>query len=157
MEAPPTSGVNQLQPADLIGRLGEGGMSVTEQGEADGQDTVAYGLWVGSGAGVEEEEDLQVRDKEEDGPQPEGQEEEPRLNALHPGGRGERGGGGVCSVQWWACPAGLLQREPVVGLIDLEHVINARDANQQVHGHSDPSHPLTKVHHSPCSCLKHPH
>lgn len=143
MEATPTSGVDQLEPADLIGCLSEGGVSVTEQGEADGQDAVTHRPGVGPGAGVQEEEELQVRDEEDGCPQPEGQQEEPRLHALQPGGgvRGRR-----------ACPACLLhvsQREAVVRLIDLEHVINRRDANQQVDGHADPSHPLTKVHHSP--------
>lgn len=47
-----TSSVNQLQPADLIGGLGKGLVTVAENSKADGQNTVSYGLGVRPCAGV---------------------------------------------------------------------------------------------------------
>lgn len=47
-----TSSVNQLQPADLIGGLSEGLVTVAENSKADGQNTVSYSLGVRPGAGV---------------------------------------------------------------------------------------------------------
>lgn len=47
-----TSSVNQLQPADLIGGLGEGLVTVAENSKADGENTVSYSLGVRPCAGV---------------------------------------------------------------------------------------------------------
>lgn len=82
-----TLGVNQLQPADLIGRLGKGLVAVAEYRQAYGQDAVAHRLGVGARARVEEEEHLKVGHEEDGDPHPEGQEEQASFETLGPGGQ----------------------------------------------------------------------
>lgn len=55
--------VNQLQVADLIGRLFKRLMTTTENCQADREDAITDGFGVRTGAGVEEEEHLKVWDK----------------------------------------------------------------------------------------------
>jgi len=47
-----SSSVNQLQPANLIGGLGKGLVTVAENSKADGQNTVSYSLGVCPCAGI---------------------------------------------------------------------------------------------------------
>lgn len=155
----PHLGVNQLQLADLIGRLGKGLVAVAEHGQTYGQYAVSHRLGVCPCAGVEEEEYLEVRDEEDGGPHPERQEEQANLETLHPGERwreGRRGGGGplLLVLLLLGCPLHMLQGEAVVRLVDLEDIVDGRHANKQVQAHADPSHPLTEIHHSPYSSLE---
>lgn len=81
---PTSSGVNQLQSADLIGGLCESLVTVAEDSKADGQNTVSYSLGIRSCAGVEKEKHLQIGKEENGGPNPEGQEEKSRFQSYYP-------------------------------------------------------------------------
>lgn len=79
-----SSSVNQLQPADLIGGLGKGLVAVAKNSKADGQNTVSHRFGVRPRAGIQKEKDLQVGNKKNGGPHPEGQEKKSCFQSLCP-------------------------------------------------------------------------
>ena len=69
--------------ASLIGRFA-GDVAAAEQGEADGKDAVTDGSRVGSRAGEQEEEELQVRQQEDRRPHPDGKWRQASADTLRP-------------------------------------------------------------------------
>lgn len=133
--------------ASLIGWFAARVASAAEQSEADGKDAVPDRSGVGPGTGEQEEEDLQVRQQEEQRPHPAGEVRQASDEAPEPAdGRGRSRGADSAFLH-------MLQTQAV----HLKGVIHPHDAEQQVESHAHPSHPLTEVHHPPYCGQTHEH
>lgn len=111
-----------------------GGMAAAVQkGDADRKHTVSNSPGVCPRAREQEEEELQVRQQEDQCPHP-------QRKWWHMDSDSGR-------WSWWACTCSLhtFQTEAV----DLKDVVSHHDAEQQVESYTHPSHPLTEVHHPP--------
>lgn len=125
--------------ASQIGRFAGSVTPAAQQGKADRKHAVANGSRVGSRAGEQEKEELQVWQQEDRRPHPDRKWWQARADALRPavGERRSRGAGPTFLH--------VLQTEAV----NLKDVIHRSDAEEQVESHTHPSHPLTEVHHPP--------
>lgn len=125
--------------ASQIGRFAGSVTPAAQQGEADRKHAVADGSRVGSRAGEQEKEELQVWQQEDRRPHPDRKWWQARADALRPAvGEGRSRGAGPTSLH-------VLQTEAV----NFKDIIHRHDAEQQVESHTHPSHPLTEVHHPP--------